>query len=121
MAIDVTDIRSNNADQIVFAATIIGRSEQRKKVFLAIHQGKKTKSVSELMSITKMSRVRVLQETSKLSSNSIIKQERVGKETYFTRYPFFMHNRDKILKIAGNKQAIAKIPTKTNPKINSQS
>ena len=119
MAIEVTDRSSNNADQIVLAATIIGRSKQRQKVFLALHQGKKTKSVTELMNITKMSRVRVLQETAKLSSNSIIKQDREGKETCFTRYSFFMLNRDKILKLAGNKQAIAKIPTKTHPKIDS--
>lgn len=118
MTIEVTDRTSNNSDQIVFAATIIGRSKQRQKVFLALHQGKKTKSVTELMNMTKMSRVRVLQETAKLSSNSIIKQDRAGKETCFTRYPYFMHNRDKILKLAGNNQAIAKIPTKTNPKIN---
>ena len=66
------------------------------------------------MNITKISRVRVLQETAKLSSNSIIKQDRAGKETCFTRYSFFMLNRDKILKLAGNKQAIEKIPTKTH-------
>ena len=68
------------------------------------------------MKLTNMSRVRVLQEARKLSD--IIKQERVGKETSFSRYPYFMRHRDEIVKIAGNEQAIAKIATKTNPKIN---
>lgn len=118
MTIDVTDIRSNGADQIVFAARVIGRSEPRKKIFLAIYKGTKTKSVSELMELTKMSRIKVLQQTGKLSSNHIIKQERTGKETKFTRYPYYMQHKNKILKLAGNEKAIAKIATKTNPKIN---
>lgn len=119
MAVDVTDVRSNSADQIVFAARVIGRSKKRREVFLAIYTGKKTKKVSELLQLTKMSRVRLLQETNKLSSNNIIKQERIGRETSFSRYPFFMQHKDRILKLAGNEKAIAKIATKTNPKINS--
>ena len=41
MTIEVTDRCSNNADQIVLAATIIGRSKQRQKVFLAYIKAKR--------------------------------------------------------------------------------
>ena len=65
-----------------------------------------------------MSRIKVLQQTGKLSSHKIIKQEKLGRETYFSRYPYYMQHRDEILKLAGNEKAIAKIATKTNPKTN---
>ncbi|MGE5533364.1 MAG: hypothetical protein ACM3UN_03335 [Bacillota bacterium] len=116
MTIDVSDFPSNSNDQIVFAARTIGRSPQRKKVFLAIYTGKKTKTVSELMQLTGLSRVRVLQETGKLAD--IIKQDREGKESKYTRIPQFMRRRNEILKLAGNEQAISKVATKTNPKTN---
>jgi len=49
MTINVTDVRSNNNDQIVYAAKKVGKSKVRQAVFAAICAGKKKmKSITEI-------------------------------------------------------------------------
>lgn len=118
MSIDVTDVRSNPQDQIAHAARVIGRSERCRKVFSAIYQGKKKiKAVSEIERITHLDRMAVLQEAGKLSDNDIAKKTKLGKELAYEKYPFYTQNKDKVLKLAGNKKALDRFPTKTNPSI----
>jgi hypothetical protein len=118
VSIDVTDVRSNPQDQIAHAATVIGRSEDCRKVFSAIYQGKKrTKTVSEVVSMTSLDRIRVLQEAGKLCNNDIVKKTKVHGELAYEKYPFYTQNKDKVLRLAGNKEALEKFPTKTNPSI----
>lgn len=118
MSIGVTDVRSNPQDQIAHAATVIGRSEDCRKVFSAIYQGKKkVKTVSEIVSLTLLDRVRVLQEAGKLCNNDIVKKIKVRQELAYEKYPFYTQNKDKVLRLAGNKEALEKFPTKVNPKI----
>jgi len=118
LSIDVTDIRSNPQDQIAHAARVIGRSERCRKVFSAIYQGKKKiKAMSEIERITGLDRMSVLQEGGKLCNNDIAKKSKVGKELAYEKYPFYTQNKNKVLSLAGNKEALDKFPTKINPRI----
>jgi len=63
MLINVTDVRSNLNENIIHAVTIIGRSAQRRRVFEAIYSGKKqVKPVDDIVQMTGLNNVRVLQE-----------------------------------------------------------
>lgn len=117
MPTDVSDVRSNPQDQIAHAATVIGRSEDCRKVFSEIYRGKKAiKTASEIASNTSLPRLRVLQEAGKLSNNYIVKKTKVNGEIAYEKDPFYTQNKAKILKLAGNKKALAEFPTKTNPR-----
>lgn len=117
MAIDVTDIRSNPKDQIAHAAEVIGKSEHRRRVFAAIYKGKKkVKTASEIETITRLDRIRVLQEAGKLSDNGIAKKTKANGEIAYEKDPFYTQNKKKILALAGNREALKAFPTKTNPR-----
>ncbi len=118
MPIDVSDVRSNPQDQIAHAARVIGRSADCRQVFSAIYQGKKKiKKVSEIVQLTSLSRMRVLQEAGKLCNNNIARKTKMNGETAYEKDPFYTQNKKKILRLAGNKKALEKYPTKTNPKL----
>ena len=69
----VSDIRSNDSDQIAHAVKVLGRSKQRLKIFKAIYRGKKrTKTVNEIATSTGLNRIRVLQEGKWLADNQIV-------------------------------------------------
>jgi DNA-binding transcriptional regulator GbsR (MarR family) len=118
MPTDVSDVRSNPQDQIAHAAMVIGRSKHCKQVFSAIYQGKKKiKTVAEIAKQTSLPRMRVLQEAGKLCNNSIVKKTKMNGDTAYEKDPFYSQNKKKILRLAGNKKALAKFPTKINPQI----
>lgn len=117
MAIDVSDVRSNPQDQIFHAASVIGRSEHCRRVFSAIYKGKKKrKTIAEIENLTSLPRIRVLQEAGKLGNNHIVRRVKIGKEWGYEKDPFYTQNKNKILKLAGNKKAMSKFPTKINPR-----
>ncbi len=63
-----TDPRSNSEDQIAFAAKELVRSIDRRKVFKAIYKGsKKAKTVTDLIPLTHLDRIRILQEGGRLA------------------------------------------------------
>jgi len=118
LSIGVTDVRSNPQDQIAHAARVIGKSERCRRVFSAIYQGKKkVKAVSEIEGITGFDRMTILQEAGKLCNNDIAKKTKIGKKLAYEKYPFYTQNKHKVLRLAGNKEALDKFPTKTNPNI----
>jgi len=113
----VYDARSNANEQIVHAATIIGRSKRCYMVFEAIYRGKKAiKSVKYIESmISSMNNVEVLQQGKKLASNGIVEQVKIKEEgTGYKKDRFYSQHYRKILSIAGKKEKIKKIPTKRN-------
>lgn len=117
MTVETTDIRSSPNEQIVHAARVLGRSEARHKVFKEIHRGKRrVKTVTEIVSRTGLSRMRVLQEARKLYNNRIVKQRKVNGELAYERDDFYFQNKKKILRLASNKRALEKYPTKWTPK-----
>jgi len=114
---ETSDIRSNPNEQIAHAANVLGRSEPRKRVFEEIHRGKKrVKTVEEIVEKTGLKRKRVLEEAIRLYNNRIIKKTRVNGKLAYERSDFYAQNKKLILRLAGNKQALAKYPTKRNPR-----
>ncbi len=112
----VTDIRSNPNDQIAHAATVLLRSEHRKRVFAAICAGKRrVKKVSELAEAVHLSRIRVLQEGKTLSSNGIVRQTKIDGETAYEKDDFYSQHKDKILGLARDKRQLGRFPTKVRP------
>jgi hypothetical protein len=114
--INVSDSRSNANDQIARAATIIGRSKDKAKVFRAVYHGKRQyKTVEELMRATGMSRKRVREDAAKLANQHLFGKTRRNGDVVYERETFMHANKDKILRLAGNKEQLKKFPTKTNP------
>jgi hypothetical protein len=115
----VTDPRSNKNDQIRHVVEVLGRSGDRLKVFKAIYKGKKAiKTVSEIAKITKLLKIRVLQEAGKLSGNGVVHAvKELGKETGYRKDSFFATNRATILRLVNNSVKLAKLPTKTHPRV----
>jgi len=117
MTIETSDIRSNPNEQIAHAAKVIGRSEARRKVFEEIHRGKKRiKTVDEIVEKTGLERIRVLQEARYLCNNRIIKRRKVNGKLAYEKDDFYAQNKKLILRLAGDKRALEKYPTKRNPR-----
>jgi hypothetical protein len=114
----VSDPRSNRNDQIRHAVEALGRSQDRLKVFKAIYRGKRAiKTVSAIAKVTKLLKIRVLQEAAKLSGNGIVHAVKVGGETGYRKDSFYATNRSSILRLVGNPTKLAKLPTKTHPRV----
>ena len=117
MTLPVADRSSNKPEQIVHAAEVLGQSAQRIAVFTAIYRGgKQVKSVSELVQATKLSRQRVLDLGRGLAHSEIVVQTQKDGETAYQKVLFFTQQRDKVLRLAGNKAAQDKVTTKRNPR-----
>jgi len=109
----VADRSSNKNDQLVHAAEVIGRSEHKLRVFKAIYTGKKrSKTVSALMTVTRLSRIRVLDAGKSLADNDLILASRDGRETTYQKVPFFQRYRDRVIALASNRRSRDKLPTK---------
>jgi len=115
----VTDTAGNRQDKIANAARVLGSSQSRAKVFLAVCKGKqKTKTVSKLLSLSKLpSNMRVLQEAKKLVDEEIIEQleKKVKNETCYKKIDFYCKNRQEIVKLAQNPKKLKEYPTKVTP------
>jgi|GEM_PF-499267 len=121
MPVEVTDVRSNPQDQIAHAVRVIGRSEDRMMVFLAIYKGKKkAKTVSEVAKLASLPgkadpRIRVLQEAGVLCGNRIAKKTKIGIELAYEKDSFYAQNKKTIMRLVNNREALTRFPTKTNP------
>jgi len=117
MTIETTDIRSNPNEQIAYAATVIGRSEARRKVFEEIHRGKKrVKTVDNIVKKTGLDRIKVLKAARYLYNNRIVKQLKIDGELAYEKDDFYAQNKKTILRLAGDKRALERYPTKRNPR-----
>jgi len=117
MTNEATDVRSNANDQIAHAAKMIGSSEPRRKVFEEINRGKKRpKTVDEIAEKTGLDRIRVYQEARRLYNNRIVNQKKINGKIVYEKDDFYHQHKKKILRMAGNKVAMDKYPTKYNPR-----
>jgi len=113
----VTDAAASRREKIANAAEVIGQSKDRKKVFRAIYAGKKkVKTRDELVASTKLGPIRVVQEAGVLFDNDIVNKFRIGRRMAYEKYSFYSQNKEAILRLAGNKKAIEKYPTKFTPR-----
>jgi hypothetical protein len=109
----VSDARSNKEEQIVYAAEAIGKSRDRAAVFEAICFGKaRTKSVSEIVERTTLSRKRVLEEGRKLVNKQVVDQTTKNAETAYVKDAFLAAHRGQVLRLATNRKAREAVPTK---------
>ena len=117
MPLNVSDARSNPADQIAHAVEVLGRAKQRIAVFKAIYFGKKrVKTVNEIATATGLDRVRVLQEGKRLADNQIVKQIGAVGMTAYEKDRFYSAKREKILRLVQDPVAFASFPTKARPR-----
>jgi DNA-binding transcriptional regulator GbsR (MarR family) len=113
MPSQVSDARSNKEEQIVYAAEAIGQSKDRAAVFEAICFGKaKSKSVSEIVQRTGLSRKRVLEEARKLVNKQVVDQTTKNGETAYVKDAFLAAHRGQVLRLATNRKAREAVPTK---------
>ena len=122
MAVNVSNPSADRNEKISNAAKVLGHSKDRKAVFLAVYSGKKIKTTSDLLKISKLSsRVRVLQEINKLVSEDIVKRypERINSETAYEKIDFYRHNKTQIIRLSCNKKELNRFPTRSNPQGNS--
>jgi hypothetical protein len=115
--LNVSDSRSNPADQIAHAVEVLGRARQRLAVFKAIYCGKKrVKTVNEISTATGLDRVRVLQEGKRLADNGIVHQIRAVGITAYEKDRFYSAQKNKILRLVRDPAAFAAFPTKNRPR-----
>jgi hypothetical protein len=120
---NVSDTSSNRRDQIANFAEILRNARARQRVFEAIYRGKKaTKAIGEIAKATAYSPKRVATIAGPLAHGEKLfeqaRERRGGKvTTVYKKIPFVARNKDKILSIARNRQALDRYHTKTNPKI----
>jgi len=116
MAFEVTDRSSNLNDQLANAAKVLGRSRDRRAVFAAIYNGKRRiKTQDDLRGATKLSNVRLLQESGRLVANQLVDPVKVNGRTAFKKIPFYSSHKGTILRLATDKKKLERLPTKVNP------
>jgi|SRR5207247_7536407 len=117
MTTETTDVRSNPQEQIHHAASVIGGSQDRRKVFEAICFGKKkVKPISEIESRTGLSHKRVLEEGAKLHNSRLVRKTKINGEMTYEKDDFLSSKINLILKLADDPKALAAFPTKSNPR-----
>lgn len=110
--VPVSDLLSNLNDQVVNSAKLMTKSPQRQHIFEAVYKGQKQeKTVQEIMRVTGLSQIRVLNEGKKLGP--VLEKVRGAfrkKKELATHYK-------KILALARSPKKLAAVPTKVSPHI----
>ena len=116
--VSVTDFRSNTNDQIVNAAELIGRSEQRAAVFRVVCSGKKKiKTRDEIAAATNLAPKRVLEIGKHLADRHLVHQTTKDGQTAYEKDMHLAPYKDKILRLAKDPVARSRVPTKKSPKL----
>lgn len=109
--VSVSDILSNLNDQVVNSARLMAGANQRQSIFEAIYKGQKQeKTVRELMAVTGLSQIRVLNEAKKLGP--LVDKIKGG----FRKKKELAPHYKKILLLARNKRKLEDVPTKVSPR-----
>jgi hypothetical protein len=110
--VPVSDLLSNLSDQVVNSAKLMTGAKQRQAIFEAIYKGQKQeKSVREIMEITGLTQIRVLNEGKKLGP--LVEKVKGG----FRKKKELAPHYKKILSLERDKKKLEKVPTKVSPKI----
>ncbi len=114
MAVTVRDHLSNTAEHIEALAKALGTGH-RLAVFKAIyHHKKKHKTVAELVKMTGLTNVRVLQCGNELAQSGFVDQDKINGETVYKTIGFFQRHKRKVLGYVKNPAALGKLKTKRN-------
>jgi hypothetical protein len=118
MTLSVTDALSHSNDHVKNVAEALRRSKRMLKVFKAIYTGKTSpKRVSMLVKVTRMTRVEVLQQGSKLDSLGVVSQVKKDAETAYRKIPFWVQRRNSVMRLAANPKKLKALPTKYTPSV----
>lgn len=118
MIYPVTDVRSNDQDQIAYAVKAIGRSKHRLAVFLNLHSGRqRIKSVSQIAEEILLSRKRVLEEGKELVHKEIITQTTRDDDIAYERDGFYYAHKKEIVDMVRNPTKAKHYATKYSPKV----
>jgi hypothetical protein len=123
MSKSISNPTADRPEKIANAAKVLGRSRDRKKVFLAIYKGKQgTKTVDDIRQMTGLRRMRILQEAKRLHNEDIIEQLpfKVNKDTAYRKIGFYSQNKKKIVSFADDRKKLEAFPTRINPIIQSR-
>ncbi len=123
MSLNISNPSADRNEKIRNAATVLGKSKDRKKVFLEIYRGKRrVKAVQEIASNADMPPKRVLEEGKKLLDEDIIGVTKKDGRTAYTKLSFYAKNKDAIvrlnIRLNNNKGKLRNFPTRDNPQIN---
>lgn len=111
----VSDSRSNDREQIEYAARKLGKSEIRRAVFYTICYGKqKQKSISEIAEKTGFPRKNVLWEAKQLHNWNILEQVSSGQNPIYEKDSFYCQHSKEILNLASDKKKRENMLTKRN-------
>lgn len=114
----VSDLRSNENDQIDFAVRSIGKGRHRRLVFEAVYFGKSpSKTVRKLCAITRLPRKRVLEEAIKLAHKHLIAQTKIDGELAYKKDPSIAGCKQRIIQYLKSPKKLANLPTKTRPRV----
>lgn len=114
----VSDARGNRNELIEHAVRSIGRSAPRRAVFEAVYFHKsRVKSADHIAKMTRLPRMRVLQEANALAHQQLIgKVVRKGELIAYEQDPFYQANKREILRQLDDKARRDAFPTKRNPR-----
>jgi len=116
MPVPVSDLASNANENIHHAATALGKSADRRRVFEAVYTGKRRiKTVDQISKATGLPRKRVLEEGKKLVANQVVSQREKDGQVAYEKIDFFHHHKKRILALAGSKARLDALPTKRSP------
>lgn len=111
----VTDSLSNRDEHVVELAKRIGKGHKR-TVFAEVYRGQRQqKSASEIAEATGLSEIQVWKAGVALVDAHAVTQVTIKGRVGYAKIPAHKAIKDKVLSIAGNNRAIARIPTKRNP------
>jgi hypothetical protein len=118
-SIAVTDSLSNRNEHLFEAAKSIGRYGGLKwKVFEAIYYHKKrVKTVAEIVQMTGLSRMQVLQSAGALKKAGVVGQAQKGGDTAYVQIESFQHLKPQITALVKSPQKMKELATKRNPSV----
>jgi hypothetical protein len=114
----VSDARANRNELIEHAVKTIGRSPHRRAVFEAVYYHKsRVKSCDQIVAMTGLPRIRVLQEANVLATQHIIgKIAQKGESLAYEQDEFYQANKSEILKQLQDPKRRDSFPTKRTPR-----
>jgi len=112
----VVDARSNVEENVVHAAEFLGKSQWRTTVFKEIYRGKpKPKTAADIAGRLKLPEKRVLMAGNELRKAGLVEQVKVGPRVAYQKEGFLDQYKARILRLAANRQARERVPTKRRP------
>lgn len=109
----VSDTSANADEKIERAARVLRSSKQNKETFIAIYTGKTTwKTVEDIRANVSNFNTNTYRAAARLASEDMVDKKVLKKVIYYGKKDFYIHNRDRILKLSENGDRLKTYPTK---------